>query len=328
MVEKRPALGRGLSALIPDTPPAPAPAAPVDRSLEIDTDLLRPNPFQPRGQMDDERIEDLARSIRENGIIQPIVVRRATSGERAQRSEPRERSGAGVPASERAGELEGRQPLEKPLEKKDGYEIIAGERRWRAAQRAGLLKVPVVVRDVPDERLLAVALIENIQREDLNPIEEALAYRRLSDDFHLTQEQIADAVGKDRSSVANFVRLLRLPQEVRANVASGALSMGHARAILALTDEAAQLRLARDVVSRNLSVRETEALVKKASRPDEPKAEKKTDVHTRAAEDKLRMTLGTRVRIARRGKGGRIEIDFVNEDELHRLYELLTGDGH
>lgn len=284
MADKRPALGRGLSALIPDTP-APVPA-PTERSLEIDSDLLRPNRFQPRTHMDEERIEELARSIRSNGIIQPIVVRKV----------------------------------------EDGYEIIAGERRWRAAQRAGLLKVPVVVRDVPEERLLAVALIENIQREDLNPIEEAVAYRRLGDEFHLTQEQIADAVGKDRSSVANYVRLLRLPMEVRGNVASNTLSMGHARALLALNDEAAQLRVARDVVSRNLSVRETEALVKKAASPPADKAEKAPDVHTRAAEDKLRMALGTRVRINRKGKGGRIEIEFVNEDELQRLYEKLTGE--
>jgi len=284
MADKRPALGRGLSALIPDTP-APA-AASAERSLDIDSDLLRPNKFQPRTQMDEERIEDLARSIRANGIIQPIVVRKV----------------------------------------EEGYEIIAGERRWRAAQRAGLLKVPVVVRDIPEERLLAVALIENIQREDLNPIEEAVAYRRLSDEFHLTQEQIADAVGKDRSSVANYVRLLRLPQEVRGSVASNALSMGHARALLALTDEAAQLRVARDVVSRNLSVRETEALVKKATAPAVEKPEKTADVHTRAAEDKLKMALGTRVRINRKGKGGRIEIEFVSEDELQRLYERLTGE--
>jgi ParB family chromosome partitioning protein len=283
MADKRPALGRGLSALIPDSPPPP-PAAATDRSLEIDSDLLRPNKFQPRTQMDDERIEELAKSIRANGIIQPIVVRR----------------------------VEG------------GYEIVAGERRWRAAQRVGLLKVPVVVRDIPEDRLLAVALIENIQREDLNPIEEAVAYRRLSDEFHLTQEQIADAVGKDRSSVANYVRLLRLPQEVRANVASNALTMGHARALLSLADEAAQLRVSRDVVSRSLSVRETEALVKKAASPETAKPEKKADVHTRAAEDKLRLALGTRARIVRRGKGGRIEIDFANEDELQRLYEKLT----
>ncbi len=281
MVEKRPALGRGLSALIPDAPAsAPAPA----RSLEIDTDLLRPNKFQPRTHVDDDRIEELSRSIRSHGIIQPIVVRKAGQG----------------------------------------FDIVAGERRWRAAQRAGLLKVPVVVRDVPDDRLLAVALIENIQREDLNPIEEAVAYRRLSDEFHLTQEQIADAVGKDRSSIANYVRLLRLPQEVRANLGSGTLSMGHARALLALGDEHAQLRLARDIVARNLSVRETEALVKKAGEPAVATPGKTVDVHTRAAEDKLRLVLGTRARIVRKGKGGRIEIDFSSEDELHRIYEQLT----
>ena len=283
MVEKRPALGRGLSALIPDTP-APAAPAQAERTLDVDSDLLRPNKFQPRTQMDDERIDDLARSIRANGIIQPIIVRKV----------------------------------------EQGYEIIAGERRWRAAQRAGLHRVPVVVRDIPEDRLLAVALIENVQREDLNPIEEAHAYRRLADEFHLTQEQIADAVGKDRSSVANYVRLLRLPQEVRANVASNALTMGHARALLSLADEAAQLRVSREVVSRSLSVRETEALVKKAASPDTAKPEKKADVHTRAAEDKLRLALGTRARIVRRGKGGRIEIDFANEDELQRLYEKLT----
>ena len=279
MAEKRPALGRGLSALIPDTP---APAV-TDRALEVDSDLLRPNKFQPRTHMDDERIEELTRSIRANGIIQPIVVRKVDSG----------------------------------------YEIIAGERRWRAAQRAGLLKVPVVVRDVPEDRLLAIALIENIQREDLNPIEEAHAYRRLVDEFHLTQEQIADAVGRDRSSVANFLRLLRLPQEVRSNLASGALSMGHARALLAVPDEVSQLQLARDIVAGNLSVRETEALIRKAQTPSAAKPEPKKDVHTRAAEDKLRLALGTRVRIVRRGRGGKVEVDFANEDELQRIYEYL-----
>ena len=280
MADKRPALGRGLSALIPD---APAPVL-SERSLEVDSDLLRPNKHQPRSTMDDGKIEELARSIKSNGIIQPIVVRKVDGG----------------------------------------YEIIAGERRWRASQRAGLLRVPVVVRDVPDDRLLAVALIENIQREDLNPIEEAHAYRKLGDDYQLTQEQIADAVGKDRSSIANYVRLLKLPLEVRNNVASGALSMGHARAILGLPDEVTQLRLSREVVSRSLSVRETEALVKRATQPRPAKKEPEKDVHTRAAEEKLRFALGTRARIVRRGKGGRIEIDFSSEDELNRLYEQLT----
>ena len=282
MADKRPALGRGLSALIPDAPAAPAT---VERTLDVDSDLLRPNPYQPRGHMDEGRIEELARSIRSHGIIQPIVVRRTAE---------------------------------------DGYEIVAGERRWRASQRAGLLKVPIVVRDIPDERLLAAALIENIQREDLNPIEEAQAYRRLADELGLTQEQIADAVGKDRSSIANYVRLLRLPQEVRANLAGGSLSMGHARAILGLADESAQLRVARDVVAKHLSVRETEALVAKAGQPAARRAEQPKDVHTRAAEDRLRFSLGTRTRIIRKGRGGKIEIEFTNENELQRIFEYLT----
>jgi ParB family transcriptional regulator, chromosome partitioning protein len=280
MADKRPALGRGLSALIPD---APAPAAP-ERALDVDIDLLQPNKFQPRTQMDDGRIEELARSIRSNGVIQPIVVRKA----------------------------------------EHGYEIVAGERRWRASQRAGLLKVPVVVRDIPDDRLLAAALIENIQREDLNPIEEAHAYRRLGDEFGLTQEQIAESVGKDRSSVANYVRLLRLPPEVRDHVGGRTLSMGHARALLGLPDAESQLRVGRQIVEKGLSVRDTEALVKRAVSPAPQKPELPKDVHTRAAEDRLRFALGTRVRIARKGKGGRIEIDFGDENELQRIYEQLT----
>jgi ParB family transcriptional regulator, chromosome partitioning protein len=282
MADKRPALGRGLSALIPDA--VLAPSAPSEHALEVDIDMLRPNRFQPRTHMDEGRIEELSRSIRSNGVIQPIVVRRSGSG----------------------------------------YEIVAGERRWRASQRAGLLKVPIVVRDIPDERLLAAALIENIQREDLNPIEEAQAYRRLTDEFSLTQEQIAEAVGKDRSSVANYVRLLKLPADIRDHVASGTLSMGHARALLSLPDEASQLRVGRDVVDKGLSVRETETLVRRTLDPPTQKAEASKDVHTRAAEERLRFALGTRVRIARKGKGGRIEIDFGDEDELQRLYEQLT----
>ena len=280
MADKRPALGRGLSALIPD---APAPAA-ADRSLDVDIDLLRPNRFQPRTQMDDARIDELSRSIRSNGVIQPIVVRKADNG----------------------------------------YEIVAGERRWRASQRAGLLKVPVVVRDIPDERLLAAALIENIQREDLNPIEEAHAYRRLGDEFGLTQEQIAESVGKDRSSVANYVRLLRLPAEIREHVGAGTLSMGHARALLSLADAERQQRVGREVVEKGLSVRDTEALVKRTGSPAPAKADAQKDVHTRAAEERLRFSLGTRVRIVRKGKGGRVEIDFGDENELQRIYEQLT----
>jgi ParB family transcriptional regulator, chromosome partitioning protein len=285
-MEKRPALGKGLSALIPDAP------EPRMSPLEVDVDRLSPNDLQPRGQMDHAALEQLAQSIASSGIIQPIVVRKVG----------------------------------------DRFQIIAGERRWRAAKIAGLIRVPVVVREVrdgDDRALLEMALIENIQREDLNPIEEALAYRRLADQFDMTQEAIAAAVGKDRTTVANVVRLLRLPDEVRTEVASGRLSMGHARALLGLSDEAGQRQLARDVIARSLSVRETESLVKKGvqvgkSESATLKSTQKQDVHTRAAEEKLRLVLGSRVRIVRHGERGRIEIDFGSEDELIRLFEQLT----
>jgi ParB family chromosome partitioning protein len=286
MLERRPALGKGLSALIPDVPEPVRPGV-----LEVDVDRLSPNDHQPRLQMDDAKLEELAASIKANGVIQPILVRR--SGDR--------------------------------------YQIIAGERRWRAAQRAGLRTVPVVVRDVSagDKQVLELALIENLQREGLNPVDEALAYQRLATEFSLTQDQIAAAVGKDRSSIANFMRLLRLPEEVRGDLASGALSTGHARALLALNDPTAQRHGAREVIARGLSVRETEALVKRiaatpaAAAPRTP-TEPIKDVHTRAAEDRMRCALGAKVRITRRGKGGRIEIDFGSEDELNRIFEYLV----
>src|SRR5262245_37527094 len=285
-MDKRPALGKGLSALIPDAPPPPRPAP-----LDADIDLLAPNDLQPRGSVDEARLQELAQSIRANGLIQPIVVRK-----------------------------EG-----------DRFQIIAGERRWRAAKLAGLLRVPIVVRDVvPGEKSqLELALVENIQREDLNPIDEALAYKRLADQFELTQEQIATAVGKDRATIANHLRLLRLPDEVRMEVAAGRLSMGHARALLSLAAEAEQRQLARDVLARSLSVRETESLVKKivesgSVTPSEPAAAPPADPDTRAAEERLKMTLGTRVRIVRHGTRGRIEIDFTSEEELIRIFDQLT----
>jgi ParB family transcriptional regulator, chromosome partitioning protein len=219
----------------------------------------------------------------------------------------------------------------------EGFRIIAGERRWRAAKRAGLTRVPVVIKDVDRERtsqnLLELALIENIQREDLNPIDEAKAYRRLVDEFHLTQDAVAAAVGKDRATVANTLRLLKLPPEVQSDVATSMLSMGHARALLALPDDTAQLQAAREVKTRGLSVRETEALVRSALEGHEigaptPRRAKAApappDVHTRAAEDKLKIQLGTRVRIVRKARGGRIEIDFTSEEELIRIYDALT----
>lgn len=283
-MEKRPALGKGLSALIPDAP-EPARSGPT----EVDVDLIAPNEYQPRVRPDDTRLDELAQSIRANGVIQPIVVHKVDGG----------------------------------------YRIIAGERRWRAAQRAGLTRVPVYIKEIAagkDEQLLEMALIENIQREDLNPIDEAAAYERLSTDFKMTQEEIAAAVGKDRSSVANHLRLLKLPQEVRSEVAGGRLSMGHARALLAVQDEAGQRQVARDVIAQNLSVRETETLVKRIGRSTVGRtARAGNDVNTRAAEERLRLHMGTRVRIVRRGKGGKIEVDFTNEDELQRLFERLMS---
>ena len=285
-MQKRPALGKGLNALIPA--PEPARSGPID----MDVDQLTPNEFQPRAFVDDARLEELAQSIKSNGIIQPIVVRRIG----------------------------------------DRYQIIAGERRWRAARIAGLLRVPIVVREIEagqERSLLELALIENIQREDLNPIEAALAYRRLADEFQLKQEDIAAAVGKDRASVANYLRLLKLPEEIQNELTAGRLSMGHARALLSLPNEADQRRMGREVIARSLSVRETESLVKKiaegGSVAPAPAAPKPADVHTRAAEDRLKVLLGTRVRIVRQGSRGRIEIDFTSEDELIRIYEQLTG---
>lgn len=284
MPDKRPALGRGLRALIPDVPVPET--APVRAPAEVDLDLLEPNRDQPRRIMDDARLDELAQSIRGSGVIQPIVVRPRDGGT---------------------------------------YEIVAGERRWRAAQRAGLLKVPVVVRDVPDAKRLEMALVENVQREDLSPIEEARAYKRLADELRLTQEEISQAVGKDRATVANYQRLLALPPEVQSDVSSGALSMGHARALLGLPDAAAQRRAAHDVRVRGLSVRDTELLVKKrlAPAPSPPLAS--SDPNTKAAAERLRIALGARVEIVRQREGGRIQIHFGSEAELQRLFEQLTA---
>ena len=282
MPKTRPALGRGLSALIPETAPPSR-----DQPTEVDLDRLIPNRSQPRTDVDESKLERLSQSIRGSGVIQPVVVRRIAG---------------------------------------DRFEIVAGERRWRAAQMAGLLRVPVVVRDVPDDKLLEIALIENLQREDLNPIEVAEAYRRLIDERKMTQDGVAVVVGKDRATVANYARLLLLPPEVQADVAAGALTMGHARALLGLAEAAEQRRAAREVVDGGLSVRETEALVKKLANPPSPPTPRTAavDVHTQAAQDRLRVALGARVRIVRKGRKGRIEIDFGSEDELQRLFEHLT----
>jgi ParB family transcriptional regulator, chromosome partitioning protein len=279
---KRKALGKGLSALLPDPEPA---EAPPETTSTVPIGQLEPNPFQPRTTFEAARLTELAASLKETGMVQPILVRR----------------------------YGGR------------YQIIAGERRWRAAHEAGLESVPVVVREVPDERLLELALVENIQRQELLPLEEAQAYQRLHDEFGLTQEEVARRVGKDRSTVANTMRLLRLPRDVRDLLAAGRLDAGHARALLALERAEDQVLLAREAARRGLSVREVERRVALARAPQ--KSARRADANTRSAEERLRAALGTRVRIRRRGKGGALAIEFTNETELQRLFDLLLRAG-
>jgi len=252
---------------------------------ELDIDLLEPNRFQPRQVFAEAKLEELAQSIRTHGFIQPIVVRR--SGER--------------------------------------YQIIAGERRWRAAQRLGLTRVPVAIKSISDVNLLEVSLIENIQRENLNPIEEAKAYRRLSQEFELTQEQVAQRTGKDRSTVTNFLRLLKLPKEVQQMVLEEQLSMGHARAILAMEGANEQRELAEQTVRFGWSVRQLEKVIAVRKVPVAPKQVKRVDPNVRAATETLERSLGTRVRIVEKGKKGKIEIEYFSQEELQRLYERLVS---
>lgn len=261
-----------------------------DELVEVDIDRIDPGKHQPRKNFKEEMLNELASSIRSTGILQPIILRR--KGQR--------------------------------------YELIAGERRWRAAQRAGLLKVPAVVRDIPDENVLALALIENIQRQELNAIEEARAYQKLTDDLGLTQEEVSQKVGKERATVANTLRLLRLSDEIQKMVEDEALSMGHARALLALETAAAQKKLAREIVAKRLSVREVERIIARGEHPHFPSAKRsiiKLDPNTRAAVEKLERKLGTRVRVVRTKKGGRIEIDYYSEADLDRIYSVIMRRG-
>ena len=253
---------------------------------ELDVDLLEPNRFQPRQVFSEAKLEELAQSIRTHGFIHPIVVRRAG----------------------------------------DRYQIIAGERRWRAAQRLGLSRVPVAVKSISDRDLLEVSLIENIQRENLNPIEEAKAYHRLSQEFGLTQEQVAQRTGKDRSTVTNFVRLLKLPKEVQQMVLEDRLSMGHARAILGMEGASDQRTLAEKTIEYAWSVRQVEKVIAASKAPNQPKKTKRVDPNVRAATETLERSLGTRVRIVERGKKGRIEIEYYSQEELQRLYERLVSE--
>jgi ParB family chromosome partitioning protein len=280
----RRALGRGLSALLSDS------TAQGEELLEIDIDLIDPNPDQPRARFNEDKLNELAQSIRTNGLVQPLLLRRVTNGR---------------------------------------YQIVAGERRWRAAQRAGLHKINAVIRSIPDSKLLELALIENIQREELNPIEEASAYQRLIHNLGLTQDEVAQQVGKDRSSIANYLRLLKLPEDVQKMLEDELISMGHARALLGLDTKDQIRRLANQVVEKKLSVRQAEQAVQSLKRapstlaPKESSTPSNNDANIRAAELKMKRFLGTQVRIHLGNNGGRIEIDFGSNSELDRIYSII-----
>ncbi len=287
---KRRSLGRGLSALIPKGTSLDTPA---ERQVPISE--IRPNPRQPRRYFNEAKIAELSESIRNQGILQPLVVRKISQG----------------------------------------YELILGERRFRAAQRAQLERVPVIVKEVSDAESLEMALVENIQREELTPIEEALAYRQLMEEFHLTQEQVAQRVGKSRPVVTNLLRVLNLPEEIKQNVDKGALTVGHARALLALNMPEQQLEMARRIMEQGLSVRATETLVSQSnviegpliesSAPEEPTLIQRTDVYLKAVEEDLVRALGTKVRLISRKKGGKIEIEYYSNEELEGLVQRLKG---
>jgi len=299
--KQRKALGKGLSALLPGrSQPAPAvasAAAPgtatsAAKPGTLPLSLIQPNPMQPRTVFSSDGLQELAASIRANGIIQPLIVRQLG----------------------------------------DSYQIVAGERRWRAARLAELQEVPVVVQDVADRSMLELALIENIQREDLNPIETAHAFERLGRDLGLSQEEIGRRTGKDRTSIANIIRLLRLPKEVQLLLAERRLSMGHARAILGLATADEQIQLAEKAVALGLSVRQVEAQVQEMTSDREKPAhgsrkEPAQDPNVRAAAEELERALGTRVRIIELSdQRGRIEIEYYSQADLDRLYQQIVGE--
>jgi ParB family chromosome partitioning protein len=293
---QRKALGRGLGALLtsrttpkPDPAPAAAPAAPSRGVTRLPITSIDANPLQPRVVFDPTRLQELADSISANGIIQPLVVR---------------------PSADR-------------------YQLVAGERRWRAAKLAGLKDVPAVVESISDEHLLEITLVENIQREDLNPIEVALAFDRLGNELHLSHENIAKRTGKDRTTITNMLRLLRLPVDIQQLVAERRISMGHARAVLGLPNEDLQRQLAEKASSQGLSVRQVERMVQKMTSEREPKAagDGASDPNVRAAIQELERALGTRVRITGKPEShGRIELEFYSAEDLDRIYSLIVNE--
>jgi len=288
--KQRKALGRGLSALLPSKSAAAAqPAVEPEATARVATipiSQIEPNPLQPRTVFDDSRIEELAKSIETNGIIQPLIVRK----------------------------------------KGDRMELIAGERRLRAAKRAGLEEVPAVIQDYADDRILEIALVENIQREDLNPIETAHALERLAREMNLSHEEIAERTGKDRTTITNMIRLLRLPSDVQVLLAERRLNMGHARALLGLPTSELQTQLAEKTAAQGYSVRQVERLVKKVNEPREPSEKPLEDPNVKSAIQELEGALGTRVRIVQKTEQhGRIEIEYYSQEELQRLYEHIVG---
>ena len=298
----KPALGRGLGALLGGTAPVPKPVAPEqpasstasdvppgERVIRVPLERIRPSPFQPRKEFAPEALNDLMESIKAQGIIQPLLVR----------------------------------------EQLDHYELIAGERRWRAAQRLGLAEAPVIIRQADDTAVLELALIENLQRENLNPMEEAQGYAELISRFDLRQEDVAAKVGKSRAWVANALRLLKLPGEVQAFVREGRLSVGHAKAILALDQPVEQGLAAERILKDSLSVRATEELVSKLQQkqpiiiPDAKKSAAAADTHVRDLENRLRERLGTKVQLKYKGGKGALNVQFFSDDELERLLQIL-----
>jgi ParB family transcriptional regulator, chromosome partitioning protein len=284
-MSKRKVLGKGLNALFPDMAAVMEGGTQEGTLFRCPIEAINPNPYQPRKAFDPEKIEELAASMQSSGVIQPLVVRKGSNG----------------------------------------YELIAGERRWRAAIKAGLQEVPVVVKDVPDDQVLRLSLIENLQRENLNPIEEADAYRRLVEEFNLSQENVGEIVGKDRSTIANTLRLLKLPEKVRADLAVGRISSGHARALLAIEVNAKRLSAHKEIIKRDLSVRQAEELVKKLKHDRLATPAKRELPELRAIRESLQRDLGTRVRIIRRGNKGKIEVYFFSNEDLTRILEKIQG---
>ncbi|MEE8299062.1 MAG: ParB/RepB/Spo0J family partition protein [Thermodesulfobacteriota bacterium] len=275
-------LGRGLDALIPK-------GDNLEGYIVASINELKPNMFQPRKDFDDETISELASSIKEKGILQPLVVRTISGG----------------------------------------YEIIAGERRWRAAQRAGITRVPVIIKEATDREVLELALIENLQREDLNPIEEAVAYQQLIDEFELTHEDISRQIGKDRSTITNQLRLLKLPEEAKKALIAGDITAGHARAILSIESSAEAREALKAIQKQKLSVRKTEQLIQNISKRKKKDAKPRSDdIYIRQITDELKKSLSTQVRIVDKQGKGKIEIDYYSNEELERLTSILKANSY